>query len=58
MKKNYKITLSGCDDSNEITVSLTEKEKFMLDFLANKFNRPNMSGCVPTFNIELEEKKQ
>ena len=54
MKKKYKISLVGCDDENEIIVSLNEKEKFMLDFLANKFNRPNMSGCKPSFVIELE----
>ena len=58
IKMLHKITIIGCDDENEIDVELTLPEVNFLKSLKTKFNRENMSGCVPTLEISLLEIKK
>lgn len=55
MKKKYKISVHGCDDSTTIVKELTEKELKLIQSVADEVTEASEYQCMPTMEIkELE----
>lgn len=52
---NVKILLSGCDDSTEIKVDISEHELFFLRRLEELFSEASTNQCMPTLHVEEVE---
>jgi hypothetical protein len=51
MKKPYKITVSGCDDSTSIVVELTNPERATVEMVAQQITAASTYGCEPSMTI-------
>lgn len=49
--KTYIITVSGCDDSTEVTVALNEHDARMIGRLAAQITNGSEYVCMPTMEI-------
>lgn len=58
MKKKYKISVHGCDDSTTIVKELTEKELKLIQSVADEVSEASEYQCMPTMEIkELKDGK-
>ena len=56
MKKKYRISVHGCDDSTIIEKELTEDELNVIQSVASEVTEASQYGCMPTMSVEeLEE---
>ena len=56
MKKKYRISVHGCDDSTIIEKELTEDELKTIQSVAAEVTETSEYGCMPTMEVkELEE---
>ena len=56
MKKKYRISVHGCDDSTIIEKELTEDELKTIQLVAKEVTETSEYGCMPTMEVkELEE---
>ena len=56
MKKKYRISVHGCDDSTIIEKELTEDELKIIQSVAKEVTETSEYGCMPTMEVEeLEE---
>mgnify|MGYP001064576776 CR=1 FL=1 len=54
----YKIIVSGCDDSTEVSMELTDEEFKLIQKLAEKITATSSYGCMPTMDIKPEGEKE
>jgi len=52
MKKKYKISLDGCDDSTYIKIELTDTQYKLIKKIADESEKASSYGCEPTMTIE------
>ena len=56
MKKKYRISVHGCDDSTIIEKELTEDELKTIQLVAKEVTETSEYGCMPIMIVEeLEE---
>jgi hypothetical protein len=56
MKKKYRISVHGCDDSTIIEKELTEDELKIIKSVAKEVTETSEYGCMPIMIVEeLEE---
>ena len=56
MKKKYRISVHGCDDSTIIEKELTEDELKAIQLVAKEVTETSEYGSMPTMEVEeLEE---
>jgi hypothetical protein len=56
MKKKYRISVHGCDDSTIIEKELTEDELKVIQSVASEVTETSEYKCMPTMIVEeLEE---
>ena len=56
MKKKYRISVHGCDDSTIIEKELTEDELKIIQSVASEVTETSEYGCMPIMIVEeLEE---
>ena len=56
MKKKYRISVHGCDDSTIIEKELTEDELKIIQSVASEVTETSEYGCMPIMEVEeLEE---
>lgn len=55
----YLIDCSGCDDSTQITIDLTDKQLAFVKYLADQITQTSTYGCMPRLHVnrldEVEE---
>lgn len=47
----YLINCSGCDDSTQITIDLTEKQLAFVKYLADQITQTSTYGCMPRVHV-------
>lgn len=47
----YLINCSGCDDSTQITIDLTDKQLAFVKYLADQITQTSTYGCMPTMHV-------
>lgn len=52
MKKKYRISVHGCDDSTIIEKELTEDELKTIESVAAEVTEASRYGCMPTMEVE------
>ena len=55
MKKKYRISVHGCDDSTIIEKELTEDELKVIQSVASEVTETSEYRCMPTMEIEVLE---
>lgn len=53
MKKKYRISVHGCDDSTFIEKELTEDELRLVQSIAKEVTDSSEYVCMPTMEIEV-----
>ena len=52
-KEEYKVNLSGCDDSTIFNMELTADEALLLIRVSKKSKEMSDYGCMPTLDIKI-----
>lgn len=50
-KRQYEITVSGCDDSTSIVQSLTESEFILVNGIATQITAASNYACMPRMSV-------
>lgn len=48
----YLINCSGCDDSTQITIDLTDKQFAFVKYLADQITETSTYGCMPRLYVD------
>jgi len=51
-KKNYKVSIHGCDDSTIFEIEMTKAEYVFLKKIADRSQEVSTYGCMPIIYIE------
>lgn len=55
MKKEYSISIDGCDDSTEVKMELDDAGFTVIYELSQKSHKNSTYGCMPVITIEGHE---
>lgn len=55
MSETYNICVSGCDDSTEVQMVLSDEEAAVLARVAENITNASTYGCMPTMSVSRIE---